>query len=123
MDEENLKNPFVKPSYTVVGVVGSVLGTLINTSSAGTGSNPIFNCCCEFLSNIECSINVHRIREDLLRKILWDWLLFFKKKKKKERKPTVSNVRSTKSDLINLMAESGKKKNGFEVQNQRCRRP
>jgi hypothetical protein len=32
----------------------------------------ISNCCCEFLSNIECSISVHRIREDLLRKILRD---------------------------------------------------
>jgi hypothetical protein len=27
-------------NYTVVGVVVSVLGTLINTSSAGTGLNP-----------------------------------------------------------------------------------
>jgi hypothetical protein len=34
--------------YTVVGVVVSVLGTLINTSSAGTGSNPTIG--------IQCSI-------------------------------------------------------------------
>jgi hypothetical protein len=32
---------FWRKVYTVVGVVVSVLGTLINASSAGTGSNPI----------------------------------------------------------------------------------
>jgi hypothetical protein len=52
--------------------VVSVLGTLTNTTSAGSGSNPTVGIqssifAVNFLSNIE--ITVHRIREDLQRKI------------------------------------------------------
>jgi hypothetical protein len=63
--------------YIVVDVMVSVLDTLINSSShwhwfESHHRHSIFNCCCEFLSNIVCSISVQRIREDLLRKILRD---------------------------------------------------
>jgi hypothetical protein len=101
---------------TVVGVVVSVYGTLTNKSSAGTGSNPTkgiqssIYCCREILSNIECSISVYRIREDFLRKILWDpynshWCLtgcssfFLNKKQQQNVRPSVSYFRRKRKIL------------------------
>jgi hypothetical protein len=42
-------------SHTVVGVVVSVLGTLIKTSSAGTGSNPIIG-----IQSLIVAVNFYR---------------------------------------------------------------
>jgi hypothetical protein len=65
-----------KPIHTVVVSVVSVLGTLIITSPAGIGSNPTIDIRSSIVAvnfyNIECSINVHQLKEDPLRKILQD---------------------------------------------------